>query len=114
MIVTLLFSVNPDAAFAVTLLEACPLLKPEDDDLGLLAMSIHKYLIENELRLRMDQNCDLPTFSWHPPLTQRHSSSWCYSASSTVVMPLTLLHTWLRLTAIIAIDQLRSCGGVRS
>ena len=80
MIVTLLFSVNPDAAFAVTLLEARPLLKPEEDDLGLLAMPIHKYLIENELRLRMDQNCDLPTFSWHPPLTQRHSSSWCYSA----------------------------------
>ena len=65
MIVTLLFSVNPDAAFAVTLLEACPLLKPEEDDLGLLAMPIHKYLIENELRLRMDQNCNLPTFSWH-------------------------------------------------
>ena len=34
MIVTLLFSVNPDAAFAVTALEACPLFKPEEDDLG--------------------------------------------------------------------------------
>ena len=45
MIVTLLFSVNPDAAFAVTLLEACPLLKPEEDDLGLLAMPIPKYLM---------------------------------------------------------------------
>ena len=38
MIVTLLFSVNPDAAFAVTMLEACPLFKPEEDDLGLLAV----------------------------------------------------------------------------
>ena len=45
MIVTLLFSVNPDAAFAVTVLEACPLFKPEEDDLGLLAMPIPKYLM---------------------------------------------------------------------
>ena len=51
MIVTLLFSVNPDAAFAVTVLEACPLFKPEEDNLGLLAMPIPKYLIEDELRL---------------------------------------------------------------
>ena len=50
MIVTLLFSVNPDAAFAVTVLEACPVLKPEEDDLGLLAMPIPKYLIGDELR----------------------------------------------------------------
>ena len=63
MIVTLLFSVNPDAAFAVTVLEACPLLKPEEDDLGLLAMPIPKYLIGDELRLRMNQNCNLPSLA---------------------------------------------------
>ena len=63
MIVTLLFSVNPDAAFAVTVLEACPLFKPEEDDLGLLAMPIPKYLIGDELRLRMDQNCNLPSLA---------------------------------------------------
>ena len=66
MIVTLLFSVNPDAAFAVTVLEACPLFKPElrRMTLGcLLAMPIPKYLIGDELRLRMDQNCNLPSLA---------------------------------------------------
>ena len=87
MIVTLLFSVNPDAAFAVTVLCLFPCsnlrrmtldcllclspFKPEEDDLGLLATPIPKSMIENELELMMDQDCILPTFqfSWHPALT---------------------------------------------